>query len=531
MHRFWSLLTVLLFLIVLSVPPLITLLGPHREVSQLEKRTLAPLPVPGWSVDEMSAFPALFEAYYKDHFGLRDALVHFQNLFALKVFRVSPHPAVTVGRDNWLYYNGDDEILGYLGLLPLSSAQLEMSQLALLDRRDWLAERGIKYLFLPVPNKETVYPEFLPHRILQQAGRSIYDQVISYLKKQHVFTEFIDLKQIFQEYKGTRKLYLKTDTHWNFIGAFVAYQHVLRWIIARKIPARLLEPQQIDWSNVDFCGDLTNFLHLCESVQEVAPQVNGVEPCPAAQGDNAKFQKDFVDFKRFADDHRHFVMEHGCQDIHSSVLVIHDSFGEFLHPFLSASFGKVYYVEQGFEKIKDFIEWARPDVVIDQRVERNLLLALVTDREVECAVLKKRFPLSQNVKLRIDRMSPEQDLRNTSGVEVTPVANGLRIQSQGKGSFLGFTYDPGDDDAPLMVRIRLTSPQWTEFSLAYTTAQYPVFAPSQTISMPLMKGYNELYFRLPSPGTPGKLKFFPGEASGEYILHSFIIKQENPFVL
>ena len=48
------------------------------------------------------------------------------------------------------------------GTQPFTPEELEQYQKILEARRDWLAERGIPYLFVIPPNKDTIYPEFMP---------------------------------------------------------------------------------------------------------------------------------------------------------------------------------------------------------------------------------------------------------------------------------------------------------------------------------------------------------------------------------
>ena len=485
------------------------------------------MPPLSWSYKQIAEFPGKFEEYYNDHFGLRDSLVFYQQLFSFKLFNVSSSDFVTVGRDEWLFFNGDGAMHAFMGLMPLSSVYLQSCRWTLQDRRDWLAEQGIKYLFLPVPNKESIYPEFLPRRIQRRAGKSLYDQIISSLEEQPGFAEYLDLKKTFLEKKHDKQLYFRTDSHWNYNGAFVAYRDIVSGLTLQGIPVAPLSAQDLNWRTTDFSGDLTVLLHMYNTLHEVAPLVEVEHPCPSAPHRAAAPVAAAAGLAGFADDPRHFVMVQGCVDSKSTVLVIHDSFGEFLKPFLSNSFAKVFYVKRGLSEIKDFIEWARPDVIIDQRVERNLLLALAPDRAIETVLLKKRFPQSDNLVFRLDRRSTEEDFTHLPTVAVEQRADGLLIKSEEQYPFLSFTYDPGPGAAPLMVRMSLTSSQETQWLLYYATEEFSDFLPAHTISMPVQKGYNEFFFRLPYPGTAGKLQFHPGVAPGEYVLHSFSIKREG----
>lgn len=525
MRSLFSIITVALFLVFLCTPPLITLLTPDQEISKTEKRRLASLPELGWASDQIIEFPEKFEAYYKDHFGLRDLLVFSQQFFSYKVFKVSSSPLVTVGEDDWLFFNGDAALDAYLGLIQIPRVHLETYRWVLRDRRDWLAEKGIGYIFLPVPNKESIYPEHIPWRIKQNAGMSLYDQVIVYLNEHPGFSHYIDLKEVFLRQKENSPLYLKTDSHWNMKGAFAAYEKIGVKVKAQHIPMHMLKKEEVNWKTVAFSGDLATYLHLPKCITEIAPEINGIKPCKSSLLKIKQSEQDTPIFDKFIGDSRNFVRVQECTENKTSALVIHDSFGRFLWPFMNRSFGTVYYVNRGFNEIKDFIKAIQPDIVIDQRVERNILKALEPDRELENEMASKQFHQLKHSLLQIDKSSGAAEVASSAEVMLLSVADGLQISSTSPYPALGFQYDPGNDEGSVVVQIRLSSQQETQCLLYYTTKEKSVFIPSHTLGLEVKKGYNELYFRLPDPGNMGKLQFHPGAVPGEYLLHSFIVKR------
>lgn len=133
-----------------------------------------------------------------------------------------------MGADGWLFFNGDGALDAFLGLKQLSPVHLQSYQWELMNRRDWLAEQGITYVFLPVPNKESIYPEYLPWWIRDNAGISLYDQIVGYLDGNIGFSEYIDLKKRFLKQKNEKQLYLMTDSHWNLYGVFSVYNAITK---------------------------------------------------------------------------------------------------------------------------------------------------------------------------------------------------------------------------------------------------------------------------------------------------------------
>jgi hypothetical protein len=123
----------------------------------------------------------------------------------------------------------------FRGAIQFTDADLQAWQKLLEHRRDWLAARGVKYLFVLAPDKQSVYPEYLPAWLKHLGGRTKADQFFHYMKA-HSTVEVIDLRPALIAGKATAPTYLKTDTHWNPFGSFLASQEVVRSLRARQLP-------------------------------------------------------------------------------------------------------------------------------------------------------------------------------------------------------------------------------------------------------------------------------------------------------
>ena len=60
---------------------------------------------------------------------------------------------------------------------------------AIEGRRDWLAERGVRYVFGLAPNKPSIYPEMLPNHIRRRRGRTRMDRFKEYLEENLAWLE------------------------------------------------------------------------------------------------------------------------------------------------------------------------------------------------------------------------------------------------------------------------------------------------------------------------------------------------------
>src|SRR5262249_21747021 len=94
-------------------------------------------------------------------------------------------------------------------------------------RHDWLAQRGIPYVVLIAPDKQTVYPEHLPHSLKRRTeSNSHLDQLLAYLRA-HTTVQVLDVRAAMHEAKARERLYDYTDSHWNGRGAYVAYDGLI----------------------------------------------------------------------------------------------------------------------------------------------------------------------------------------------------------------------------------------------------------------------------------------------------------------
>lgn len=129
------------------------------------------------------------------------------------------NPDVILGREGWLFLGaGSNDFMSYLdGRARLPSATLDAWQRLLTLRQSWFQKAGIRYLHLFAPEKVTVYPNYYPHAVNTSLGH------ISILS-QHCAGTFLNVLHYFNEIKHKYRLYDKTDTHWNRVGAFACYQ-------------------------------------------------------------------------------------------------------------------------------------------------------------------------------------------------------------------------------------------------------------------------------------------------------------------
>ncbi|MFH1999347.1 MAG: hypothetical protein ABIK28_06685, partial [Planctomycetota bacterium] len=175
----------------------------------------------------INQFPEKFESFYNTQFGFRNTLITLQNLLKVYVLHAYISGDVVIGKDGWLFLDQNQSLEGYRGTLPLfTTAELDRWHRLFQSRHDRLAEQGIRFLVVFAPNKNTIYPEYMPDGLNRIDGQRRLDQMVAYLEE-HAEYDFIDLRQPLIAGKDIEPTFYKTDTHWNQFGSFIAYKEIM----------------------------------------------------------------------------------------------------------------------------------------------------------------------------------------------------------------------------------------------------------------------------------------------------------------
>lgn len=142
-----------------------------------------------------------------------------------------------IGSGGWYFYKPG---LNYLLARPERAMAVGATNdplAAIVDFRDQLAARGMRLVVMPVPNKESVYPDRLTPRAKSLRGvlAPRTQDLLDRLRAANV--DFIDLFQAFGQARQPTgaatqaPLYLAQDTHWSPAGVEVAAKAVARRLV------------------------------------------------------------------------------------------------------------------------------------------------------------------------------------------------------------------------------------------------------------------------------------------------------------
>lgn len=298
------------------------------------------------------------------------------------------------GQDGWLILSGPGgNVEDYLHSNRLPGQQLDSWSKKLASVEAGLQQRGTSFLWIVPPNTPTIYPEGMPKRYKQVEAQSRLEQLNEAFAAKGT-NSFVDLAPALRAAKTATdiSLYAKTDTHWTDVGAFAAYEEVMRRMEKlRPDLKRQLTPIRMDAFTLtvtkDFSGGLATRLGLGGVLTEDLPILVAKSPAEAAIGINLVRAlgtgKDFsraptkgVTIDVVREGVVAVVNSARCPGL--SLAMVHDSFGIHLAPWLVSHFcTTMFYFPTKNEAMASFDRaWLienKPTFVVLESVERFLV--------------------------------------------------------------------------------------------------------------------------------------------------------------
>jgi alginate O-acetyltransferase complex protein AlgJ len=342
----------ILFFTVLIIPAF-TKFPPPADFNKPSGKFLSSHPVLNqyWKLIQL---PVAYQTYFSEHFSLRNQYVVLHNEILFRFLGSNVYRNVLTGKEGWLYLTDEDNLRYFQCDQPFTPGELDTLVEHVKEMHEFSEENGIEFVFLIAPDKESVYPEFLPDGITTTGKSCRMDQVMEALQKSGL--ETLDLRKTLSTNKSSSQLYYKTDTHWNDTGAFLAYRTVLSEF-------KKVFPSLQVWSSADFTpvnrsrvGDLSKLIPLFHPISEETVILEPIRDRKAviAQGI----------------DNKTILSETGVNSYPDGV-VFRDSFFMGLLPFFAENFNHALY-RWSFDFDKDLILSEKPDIVVYEIAERYL---------------------------------------------------------------------------------------------------------------------------------------------------------------
>lgn len=295
------------------------------------------------------------EIYWKKYLNA----IH--SVFVYRTLQEIPGNQVVAGKDNWLFYVEkieNDTLADYEGINRYKEEEMEEFLRVIFENQRQMEERGIQFVTLVAPNKENVYPEYMPDYYIHNPVSNT-DVLVEYLKENGV--SVVSAKEDMRKLSGQYQLYYPYDSHWNQLGAYVAAGSALRQF---GISAEALENREIiayplkgnyhegAWSDLANMSGLNYILD-----DEMEFEVAG---CPK------------IDWNQYNINHYSHQISHYSNEsapVEGKVFLIGDSFRTAMVPAMCETYKEVYVIHRN-DYIPAMLEEIQPDYVILEYVER-----------------------------------------------------------------------------------------------------------------------------------------------------------------
>ena len=174
--------------------------------------------------------------WFNDRLGMRYPLMVLDSHWQLDVWRLRFRGDVLFGRASWLFFNDSPpapaaRLADFRGTLRMSESDIATLDRQIAGARAAFEACGKAAFVVVAPNKQSIYPEELRTDGTYQPSR--FDDLLARLSVQSR-SAFIDPRPELRASKPRYgvPVYHPTDSHWNGLGSFIAYQKIVSVLAA-----------------------------------------------------------------------------------------------------------------------------------------------------------------------------------------------------------------------------------------------------------------------------------------------------------
>ena len=291
-----------------------------------------------------SGYLAKISDWASDRFAFRQELITAWSVLNSALFRTSVEDKVVIGKSVWLYYA--ETLDDYTGVC-MDDAKLEAAARNLSLMQEYAESKGAEFLFTIAPNKNSIYPGYMPDHIPHADTQGNAERLIPLFEEYDV--RYADL---FSAISDTDEvLYFKTDSHWDSKGAALAADVILSGL---GRDSAYFSSAFTDGD--EHTGDLYEMLYPAGKFTETDRKYTRGFSYTTAKDPNGG---------------NAINIESSSEAGSGRLLCWRDSFGVALYPYLAESFHDARFSRSAtYDLIR--IETDRADAVLIEIVERNI---------------------------------------------------------------------------------------------------------------------------------------------------------------
>jgi alginate O-acetyltransferase complex protein AlgJ len=311
-----------------------------------------------------------YKYFYENEFFLKKKIITLNNEINLNLLGSRTFNNVHLGNEGWLFLSPkgvESPIENLKGKNQIPNSVMQN----LKGYFDYWLNQDVDYYYMIAPNKHSLYREQLRLFFPLKAYESSFHPIERYSKSLRLILgeNFIEIFDDFVEYKkSVPLLYQKTDTHWNEIGAFKAYQKVMNLIVRNHKINNYSENPAINISEKIEHGDLhkmltrgneVNFQALVKDSKQILVDFKN-PPCHSEQLKKLLSKSSIGEIQVF-----------DCPSRKKTLFIIGDSFRRYFLKYFPAHFNKTVIMNGEHYYPYMVRENGKPDIVLQVRSERG----------------------------------------------------------------------------------------------------------------------------------------------------------------
>ncbi len=345
------------------VLPLIFMDHTPDKVSEIDNKMLAKI-----ETTDAKTFVTTAEAYVNDRIGFRMEALHCYQVINDKCFGLMEHPSYMYGKDGHVFYKAGIYVNDYQRLnrywVDVWSKEFASG---LAGFQEYAESKDKTFIYLLLPDKKTIYPEYFPSEYNIKPGPSRTEMVLTELDNFGV--NYFWAKDTMLEAKETMLVNNKKydAEHWNENGAFVVFSKLYE-ILRQTHPQ--IDPLDVD--DFEVGEELMTSLPTSHfEIDELVPSYTLKES--TAVNDTDWFIKNAVFPSQRGNYVTRFVNPEKADK--PKILVIHDSYIMKKEKFFTENFSEATFLHRynllNQEVFEYYVDLLDPDIIIYENPERS----------------------------------------------------------------------------------------------------------------------------------------------------------------
>ena len=271
---------------------------------------------------------------------------------------------VLVGKSGWLFLRNDiNDVIGqHTGIVRHGVSGRARWESLLRRRKDIVDELGIRWVNVIAPDKEAVYAEYLPDDVVPAKRRPVHEVLDA---AEAAGVDMVYPLAALDRHKRDQLLYFVTGTHWNFLGAYIAYRVICKRLRAAGVDVDVVARNSIEW-------------HQAPEDDDLGSKIGRSRTAGGIYADMPDESSRVVFNNRIHNHGRVIVFERPDGEGPTGV-VIGESFTTWLLRFLKEGFSRLVFMHTAVVS-PEILEIERPDALIAVPTERFMIQVPDDDR-------------------------------------------------------------------------------------------------------------------------------------------------------